>query len=335
MAINKTTPTTMPASTRPLWQRLALRRLKFLGFVALVLVVALGGSYLFAPQWLMSADMKRQAMAAHVEKHSVQVGDTKWVYYEGGQGPTLLMLHGFAASKEVWLKQMEILSPHFHVIAPDLPGWGESSRIDGASYNIDAQVSRLQAFVEALHLPKLVLIGHSMGGAIAGVYAAEHPDRVAELALLDSFGLKANENDFSRLAMGGTNPFVFDNREQFTKAMTWAFAKPPEIPGRFQDVLIKRNQENRAFIDRTFNELRDPSQYLSLQSRLDKLEMPVLGLWCHDDKIIDISALDSLRNGLKTASAISTSMLTGCNHMPIVEKPDETARIITQFTLSH
>ena len=245
------------------------------------------------------------------------------------------MLHGFAASKEVWLKQMEILSPHFHVIAPDLPGWGESSRVDGASYNIDAQVSRLQAFVEALHLPKLVLIGHSMGGAIAGVYAAEHPDRVAELALLDSFGLKANENDFSRLAMGGTDPFVFDNREQFTKAMAWAFAKPPEIPGRFQDVLIKRNQENRAFIDRTFNELRDPSQYLSLQSRLDKLEMPVLGLWCHDDKIIDISALDSLRNGLKTASAISTSMLTGCNHMPIVEKPDETARIITQFTLSH
>jgi len=334
MAPKKTTPIT-PAPTRPLWQRLALRRLKFLGFVALVLVVLLGGSYLFAPQWLMSADIKRQAMAAKVDKHSVQVGDTTWVYYEGGQGPTLLMLHGFAASKEVWLKQMELLSPHFHVIAPDLPGWGESTRVDGASYNIDAQVSRLQAFIEALHLGKVVLIGHSMGGAIAGVYAAEHPDHVAELALLDSFGLKTNENDFSRLAMSGTNPFVFDNREQFAKATAWAFAKPLNLPGRFEDVLIKRNQDSRAFIDHTFNELRDPSQYLSLQNRLDKLEMPVLGLWCHDDKIIDISALESLRNGLKSAGAISTSMLMGCNHMPILEKPDETARILTQFTLSH
>ena len=334
MATKKTTPVA-PAPTRPLWQRLALRRLKFLGFVALVLVVVLGGSYLFAPQWLMSADIKRQAMAAKVDKHSVQVGDTNWVYYEGGQGPTLLMLHGFAASKEVWLKQMEQLSPHFHVIAPDLPGWGESTRVDGASYNIDAQASRLQAFVAALNLPKVVLIGHSMGGAIAGVYAAEHPDRVAELALLDSFGLKANENDFSRLAMSGKDPFVFDDREQFAKATSWAFAKPLNIPGRFQDVLIDRNKKDRAFIDHTFNELRDPSQYLSVQSRLDKLEMPVLGLWCHDDKIIDISALDSLRNGLKNASAISTSMLSGCNHMPILEKPEETARIITGFALSH
>jgi pimeloyl-ACP methyl ester carboxylesterase len=324
-----------PASNRPLWQRLALRRLKFLAFIAVLLVVVLGGSYLFAPQWLMQADIKRQAMAAHVDEHSVQVGDTKWVYFEGGQGPTLIVLHGFAASKEVWLKQLELLTPHFHVIAPDLPGWGESSRVDGASYNIDAQVSRLQGFVEALGLKHFVLIGHSMGGAIAGVYAAEHPEHVAELALLSSFGLKTDDNDFSRTAKSGKNVFVFDNREQFAQATSWAFAKPLDIPGRFQDVLIRRNQKDRSFIEHTFNELRDPSQYLSLQNRLDQLSMPVLGLWCHDDKIIDISALDSLRNGLKNAAAISTSTLSGCNHMPILEKPEETARILTSFALSH
>lgn len=324
-----------PAATRPLWQRLLMRRLKFLAYVAVVLAVLLGGSYLFAPQWLMSADIKRQMMAAHVEKHSVQVGDTRWVYFEGGQGPTLVLLHGFAASKEVWLKQMELLTPHFHVIAPDLPGWGESTRVDGASYNIDAQVARLQGFVDTLGMQKVVLIGHSMGGAIAGVYAAEHPDHVAELALLDSFGLKANENDFARLALAGKNPFVFDNREEFAKAIAWAFAKPLEIPGRFEDVLITRNQASRAFIDRTFNELREPSQYLSVQNRLDRLGMPVLGLWCHDDKITDISAMDSLRNGLKSAQAISTSTLNGCNHMPILEKPEETARILTGFVISH
>ena len=323
------------AATRPLWQRLALRRLKFLAFIAALLAVVLGGSYLFAPQWLMQAEVKRQAMNAHVDKHSVQVGDTQWVYFEGGQGPTLLMLHGFDASKEVWLKQLELLTPHFHVIAPDLPGWGESSRVEGASYNIDAQVARLQGFVDALHLPRFVLIGHSMGGAIAGVYAAEHSDHVAELALFDSFGLKADENDFSRHALAGKNPFEYDNREEFATATALAFAKPLDLPGRFQDVLIKRNQDNRAFIERTFNELREPSQYLALQNRLDQLAMPVLGLWCHDDKITDISALDSLRNGLKSASAISTSTLNGCNHMPILEKPEETARILTAFALSH
>lgn len=329
------TPPKAPASTRPLWQRLALRRLKFLGFVAVLLAVVLGGSYLFAPQWLMKAEFKRQAMTAHVEKHSVQVGDTNWVYFEGGQGPTMLLLHGFNASKEVWLKQAELLTPHFHVIAPDLPGWGESSRVDGASYNIDAQAARLQAFVEALHLPRFLLVGHSMGGAIAGVYAAEHPEHVAELALISSLGLKTNENDFSRQVMAGKDPFVFDDRAGFERATSLAFVTPPSLPGRFVDVLVRRNQTDRAFIEHTLNELRDPSQYLSLQNRLDRLTMPVLGLWCHDDKIVDISALDSLRNGLKNASAISTSTLNGCNHMPILEKPDETARILTSFALSH
>jgi len=324
-----------PAARRPLWQQLAIRRLKFFAYLAVLLVVVLGGSYLFAPQWLMSANIKRQEMAAHLDKYSIQVGDTKWVYYEGGQGPTLVLLHGFAASKEVWLKQAELLTPHFHVIAPDLPGWGESSRVEGASYNIDAQVGRLQGFVDALHLQRVVLIGHSMGGAIAGTYAATHPDHVAELALLDSFGLKTEENDFARNALAGKNPFMYDDRDGFARATALAFAKPLNLPGRFVDVLVKRNQADHAFIQKTFNELREPSQYLAVQNRLDQLGMPVLGLWCHDDKITDISGLDSLRNGLKNASAISTSTLNGCNHMPVVEKPEETARILTAFALSH
>ncbi|MDE2315370.1 MAG: alpha/beta hydrolase, partial [Xanthomonadaceae bacterium] len=63
--------------------------------------------------------------------------------------------------------------------------------------------------------------------------------------------------------------------------------------------------------------------------------MPVLGLWCNGDKVIDISAQDSLRNGLTHASAISTSTLVGCDHIPQLEKPGETAQVLTAFALSH
>ncbi len=328
-------PTTPTTPTRPLWQRLLLRRLKFLLVLVVLATILLGGSYLFAPQWLMRADAARQAMAAKMDKHSVQVGDTRWSYYEGGQGPTLLLLHGFDARKEMWLAMAKDLTPHFHVIIPDLPGWGESTRVDGASYNIDVQAQRLQDFVQTLGLQKIVLIGHSMGGAIAGVYAAEHPEHVSELALLDAFGLKFNENSFVRDVMAGHNPFDYDDRAGFERVAALVFAKPPSIPGRFADVLIRENQLNRPFIDKTLGELREPSQYLSLQNRLDQLQLPVLGLWCHDDKVIDISALDNLRTGLTHAPAISSSILAGCNHMPMMEKPEETARILTRFALSH
>jgi pimeloyl-ACP methyl ester carboxylesterase len=274
-------------------------------------------------------------MSANLDKHSVQAGDTRWVYYEGGNGPTIVLLHGFAANKEVWLETAKLLTPHFHVIIPDLPGWGESSREPDASYNVDAQAARLDAFVQTLGLQRFVLVGHSLGGAIAGVYATEHPEHVAELALVDSFGLKYQENAFSREAMAGKDPFVFDDRAGFARASALAFEKPLDLPGRIVDVLVKRNQLDRTFIEQNFKELRDPSQYLALQNRLGQLEMPVLGLWCHDDKIIDLSALDSLRNGLTHASSISTSTINGCNHMPMLEKPNETAQILIGFALAH
>jgi abhydrolase domain-containing protein 6 len=322
-------------SSRPLWQRLLLRRLKFIGIIAALLIVVGGGSYVFAPQWLMQANTMREAMNAQLEKHSVQAGDTQWVYYEGGQGPTIVLLHGFAARKEVWLKVAPMLTAHFRVVIPDLPGWGESSRVPNASYNIDNQAARLNDFVQTLHLQHALFVGHSMGGAIAGVYAAEHPQDVAELALIDSFGLKFKENDFAKEAMSGKDPFIYDDRAGFLRATSLAFEHMPNIPGRFIDVFVKDNIKNRAFIESTFNELREDSQVNALQSRLDKLTMPTLGMWCHDDKIIDVSALESLRNGLTHAPAISTSVLNGCNHMPQMEKPQEFSQVLTSFALQH
>lgn len=312
-----------------------LRRLKFLAWLVALLVVVFGGSYLFAPQWLMQANFKREAMAAHLEQHSVQTGDANWSYYEGGTGPTIVLLHGFAANKEVWLPVAKLLTPHFHLIIPDLPGWGDSSRDAGASYNIDAQATRLDGFIQTLRLQQFVLVGHAMGGAIAGVYASEHPEHVAELALVDAFGLKADDSTFTREVKAGKDPFVFNDRAGFARASALAFEKPLDLPGRFVDVLVKRNRADHAFIERTLSELQQPGQYLSVQRRLGQLSMPLLGLWCRDDKVIDISALDSLRNGLTAASSISTSTINGCNHMPMLEKPEQTAQVLTGFALSH
>ncbi|WP_245188065.1 alpha/beta fold hydrolase [Frateuria flava] len=309
------------------------RRLKFFGVLLALVVIVLGGSYLFAPQWLLRAHVMRQAMTAHVESHTLRAGDTTWSYYEGGQGPTLVLLHGFAADKTIWLPLAEQLTPHFHVVIPDLPGWGESSRNPDASYGVQAQVERLQAFLAALDLQRFVLVGHSMGGAIAGVYAAEHPQGVAALALVDAYGLKAQPNDFDRAVAAGKDPFVYEDRTGFERALALAFVHPPEVPGRIEDVFVARNRRDRAFIERTLAQLRQPENYLSLQQRLAQLTMPVLGLWCSGDRIADPSALDSLRNGLVQAPAISSSLLNGCNHMPMMEKPEATAQVLTGFVL--
>jgi len=339
MPANHTTGTHMSAPapvSRPLWQRLLFRRLKFLGALIVLLGLLLGGVYLFAPQWLLDGMTARQAMVAHVEKHSLQVGDVRWSYYEGGSGPTLVLLHGLDADKSVWLPVAGELTAHFHLLIPDLPGWGESSPVGpDAAVTIEAQAVRLRDFLQALQVQRFMLVGHSMGGAVAGVYAAEYPEHVASLVLIDSYGLKMNENAFARAALAGHDPFVPDNREQLARSLALVFKHPPAIPGRLADVLVQRNQHRRGFIERSFDALREPAEYLSVQHRLDQLQLPVLGVWCKDDQVMDISALDSLRNGLAHAPDISTSVLTGCNHMPQLERPSETARILSGFALSH
>lgn len=320
--------------TRPLWQRMLLRRLKLLAWLLGLGLIVLAGSYWFAPQWLLQADLSRKALAAHVDEHSLQAGDTTWSYYAGGDGPIIVLLHGFDADKTEWLDVAAQLTPQFHVIIPDLPGWGQSSRLPGADYSIGAEAGRLQQFVQDIGIRGFVLVGHGTGGAVAAVYAAEHPERVRELALLDAYGLKTTHSAFDS-ASAAKELFEYDDRAGLAHARSLLFANPPPEHGRFADVLVQRNRADRAFVQEQLAVLRQASQQQSVQARLSDLTMPVLGLWCRDDPVIDRSALDSLRDGLTRAAAISSSVLSGCRHMPMLEKPAETAQILTAFTLSH
>lgn len=328
-------PPPISPSTNPLWKRLVLRRLKFIGILALVILLLGGGTYFLFPQWLMQGQAWREAMAADLSTHHLQVGDTEWTYYEGGEGPTIVLLHGYGVDRRIWLKAAEPLTRNFHLIIPDLPGWGESTRIKGHDYGIPAQAKRLATFLHTLELAHPMLVGHSMGGAIAGYYASEHPDRVGSLVLMDSFGLSFDKNDFARKALAGDNPFIFDDRAGYRRMAKLVFDTPPDLPGRFIDVLVDRNKANRAFLDKVFAQLSRPGQYDILDKRLSKLTMPVLGIWCSDDRVIDPSALDTLRDGLTHSSTISSTIINHCGHVPEIERPDAVENTLVNFILSH
>ncbi len=325
------TPTA--SSTRPLWQRLLLRRLKFLAWLVGLLVLLVGGSYLLAPQWLVQAGVMRQAMVAHVDNETVHTAGGDWSYYIGGSGPSIVLLHGFGTDKTAWLEVAAPLTAHFQVIIPDLPGWGESAVDPAADQTIEAQAVRLDDFMRALDVRNAVLVGHGTGAAVAAVYAAEHPDRIRELALLDAYGLTSS-NAFNSAATAH-RLFVYDDPDDLKRANAVLYAQPPSIRGQLAEVRVRRNQRDRVFIERALATLRQPAQLLVVQKRLSDLTMPVLGLWCHDDKVIDRAALEVLRNGLAHASTISTSTISGCAHLPMLEKPAETAQILTGFALSH
>ena len=99
-------------------------------------------------------------------RKEIQVDSHRIVYLEGGRGRRCCFLHGFACDKSYWTYFAEPLIRDYHVVIPDLAGFGESTKQLGASYNIDSQVKRLERFAEVLHLERFHLAGNSMGDGL-------------------------------------------------------------------------------------------------------------------------------------------------------------------------
>lgn len=311
------------------------RRLKILGAIVIALAVIGLGVYFIAPQWLLRGAIAWQAWRDGLHRQSVQVGDTRWVYLEGGKqnGPPLVLLHGYGGSYADWLLAAKYLTGNFRVIIPDLPGWGASTRLPNVDYGYTAQVDRLHGFVDALHLGEIAIAGHSMGGAIAGLYAAEYPKDVAALVLVDSAGVPFKENAFVRELKSGKSPFDVDDRAQFQHLESLLFAHPPSVPGRIEDVFVDKSKGERAFDDKVLRAITSPDERFALQAKLPGITAPTLAIWCTKDQVIDVSALDAIRSGLTRAPNIGVTELTGCGHMSIMEKPREVAQSITHFVL--
>ena len=311
------------------------RRLKILGGVVIALAVIGLGVYFIAPGAVLRGAIAWQTWRDGLHQQSVQVGDTRWVYLEGGKkgGPPLVLLHGYGGSYADWLLAAKYLTGNFRVIIPDLPGWGASTRLPNASYGYAAQVDRLHGFVAALHLDEFALAGHSMGGAIAGLYAAKYPKQVAALVLVDSAGVPFKENAFVRELKAGKSPFDIDDRAQFKHLEALLFANPPSVPARIQDVFVDKSKGERAFDDKVLREITSPGERDALQAKLPDITAPTLAIWCTKDQIIDVSALDAIRKGLTHVPNIGVAELTGCGHMSIMEKPREVAQSITHFVL--
>ena len=101
-------------------------------------------------------------------------------------GVAMLFLHGFGNDAHVWDDIAPAVAPYYRTLAADLRGHGDSDRDAGARYDYDAHVADLEAASEALGIRRLVLIGHSLGGRIAMLFAGRHPERLAGLAIVDS-----------------------------------------------------------------------------------------------------------------------------------------------------
>ena len=176
---------------------------------ALVLIVAIVASYYAFPDTVAGYIIDAARSKAGLTKKEIKIDDHNIVYLEGGKGPTILLLHGYTGNKDIWIMLAPYLTKDYHVVIPDIPGYGESSMIEEASYDLSNQMSRLHKFAHAIDLKKFHIAGNSMGGFFAGTYAVRYPDEIISLGLFDAGGVMFSGNSVEKtIKEGGENPFL-------------------------------------------------------------------------------------------------------------------------------
>ena len=239
-----------------------------------------------------------------------------------------MLLHGFTGAKENWLPVMRELAKTNRVIAPDLPGWGESERQPSSNYGPTTQVERIAQFLGQFKEKPALVVGHSMGGQFLGLLAARHPDLVGPIALMSSAGVKFEENSFGREVLAGRNPFEVRTRAELHRYLGIVFNDPPFVPWPADEAMVRRRRHDVLFEQKVLDSIGRGPEAFTLQAELGRIQVPVLLLWCRDDRVIDVSAADIFHRGLAQSQTV---MLAGCGHMPMMAQPGNVAAALRAF----
>lgn len=248
------------------------------------------------------------------------------LYRSQGKGPAILMLHGFSADKNVWARFARHFTSEHQVIIPDLPGHGETGFKPEWSYSVPSQAARLVKLMDQLGIAKAHVIGNSMGGYITAQMALSYPGRVLSAGLVDPAGLpQPHPSDMQTMLAQGQNPFLIKTREDFARFYPMTMASPPWMPGYVLDAIADQYIARKDQLAVVFEQSHQPTD---LQANVSKIKAPTLLLWGKADRLIDASAVPGWHAALPQAMVVEWD---GIGHMPMVERPGDSAELYKRF----
>jgi len=268
---------------------------------------------------------------------SKDVGGMKLHYLTAGKGPALILLHGYAETSRMWRPIIPKLAERFTVIAPDLPGIGDSD-IPASGLDMKAAATRIHDLARALGVQKAEVVGHDIGLMVAYGYAAQYPSEVTKLVLMDAFlpgvtGWEAVYDDPSiwHFRFNGPTPEkLVEGRERTYFAYFWndlAADKNHSIPEPDREAYIaaySRPGRMRAAWAYFVSFQQAAKDFAELAKT--KLTMPVLSLG--GDKSLGQALGDQAR---LVGTNVTVVVLKDAGHWILEEQPAATTAELVKF----
>ena len=280
---------------------------------------AIAGSVAFyrRPMATVRAASRAGLRLSGVAERTVEVDGLPVRYFDAApqeassrpRGEAIVLIHGFGDSAETWARVMPPLAGEHRVLAPDLAGFGRNP-IPQEGMSFSTLVRYLGGFLDALGIERAVLVGNSLGGAVAIRYAATHPGRVTRLFLLNSAGL-----------LDEIPPMLEpETRETARELVHSVFG--PEAPAP------------RFLLNDLIREARDPARLAYVQSSdqgtdvrgdLGRVNVPTTIVWGELDRLIPPDHGTALHEAIPGSELI---VLPGIGHAPQVQAPIRVLKII-------
>jgi pimeloyl-ACP methyl ester carboxylesterase len=264
---------------------------------------------------------------------SAEANGIRTNYLEAGSGDeTVLLIHGSGpgvTSYANWRLVIPALAENFHVVAPDMVGFGYSDRPEGIEYGLETWANQTVGLMDTLGIQKAHLVGNSFGGAIALRIASQHPERVGKLVLMGSMGVHFE------ITEGLDRVWGYEASFENMRRVLDVFAYSREL---VNDELAKVRYEGSiqpGFQEAFSSMFPAPRQrwveaMTTPEEQIRALPHPTLIVHGREDKVIPVSNSYKLEELIENADL---SVYSKCGHWSMIERTDDFNRQVRDFFL--
>lgn len=272
-----------------------------------------------------------QGRVIGLRKCRMDVDGASMVWLEGGnpQGEPVVLLHGFASSKENWLLLLPFLSRRYRLYVPDLPGWGESHFRHEKVYGLDQQADRIADWVRQILAHKAHFVGSSMGGGIAGLVAARHPDVTASLTLMNAAGVRGQgSTPFERGLLVGDNALVPASYTEVVRLFNTVLERNRTALSLVLASTMGQEMVSRRHVNRHLFHHMIAHSLQCDRPGVSAVTAPTLILWGEEDQVLHHTCVETFKQLIPHARI---NKLAGVGHLPMVDVPGVTATHLNRF----